>query len=52
MPAWRCTSADDLRRRLVDALALDLPSLIVVPIDYSIDVAKGVAELGAETVAT
>ena len=52
MPAWRCTSADDLRRRLVDALALDTPSLIVVPIDYSIDVARGVAELGAETVAT
>jgi acetolactate synthase I/II/III large subunit len=52
MPAWRCTTADELRQRLVDALALDLPSLIVVPIDYSIDVAKGVAELGAETVAT
>jgi acetolactate synthase I/II/III large subunit len=52
MPAWRCTSAGELRQRLVDALALDLPSLIVVPIDYSIDVARGVAELGAETVAT
>jgi acetolactate synthase-1/2/3 large subunit len=52
MPAWRCTTADELRRRLVDALAQDRPSLIVVPIDYSIDVAKGVAELGAETVAT
>ncbi len=52
MPAWRCTSAGELRQRLVDALALDLPSLIVVPIDYSIDVAKGVAELGVETVAT
>jgi hypothetical protein len=34
------------------AAALDLPSLIVVPIDYSIDVAKGLVELGAETVAT
>jgi hypothetical protein len=34
-----------------DALALDLPSLIVVPIDYSIDVAIS-KELGAETVAT
>jgi acetolactate synthase I/II/III large subunit len=52
MPAWRCASAGELRRRLVDALAQDKPSLIVVPIDYSIDVAKGVAELGAETVAT
>ena len=52
MPAWRCASAGELRRRLVDALALDRPSLIVVPIDYSIDVASGMAELGAETVAT
>jgi acetolactate synthase-1/2/3 large subunit len=52
MPAWRCSSAGELRQRLVDALALDVPSLIVVPIDYSIDVARGVAELGAETVAT
>jgi acetolactate synthase-1/2/3 large subunit len=52
MPAWRCTSAGELRQRLVGALALDTPSLIVVPIDYSIDVARGVAELGAETVAT
>ena len=33
------------------ALALDVPSLIVVPIDYSIDVAIS-RELGAETVAT
>jgi acetolactate synthase-1/2/3 large subunit len=52
MPAWRCTGAGELRQRLVDALGLDMPSLIVVPIDYSIDVARGVAELGVETVAT
>jgi acetolactate synthase-1/2/3 large subunit len=52
MPAWRCSSAGELRQRLVDALALEKPSLIVVPIDYSIDVARGVVELGAETVAT
>ena len=52
MPAWRCDSADDFGDRLRRALALDLPSLIVVPIDYSIDVAKGVIGLGAETVAT
>ena len=38
MPAWRCASADDFGRRLRDALALDVPSLIVLPIDYSIDV--------------
>jgi acetolactate synthase-1/2/3 large subunit len=51
MPAWRCGSADDFAQRLARALTLDLPSLIVVPIDYSIDVAKGVIGLGAETVA-
>jgi acetolactate synthase I/II/III large subunit len=52
MPAWRCSAADDFPRRLADALVLDVPSLIVVPIDYSIDVAKGVIGLGVETVAT
>jgi acetolactate synthase-1/2/3 large subunit len=51
MPAWRCADADEFSRRLTEALALDLPSLIVVPIDYSIDVAMS-EELGAETVAT
>jgi acetolactate synthase-1/2/3 large subunit len=52
MPAWRCTSAEDVGQHLRHALSLDVPSLIVVPIDYSIDVARGVAELGAETAAT
>jgi len=51
MPAWRCASAEDFAPRLREAMALDLPSLIVVPIDYSIDVALSGA-LGAETVAT
>jgi acetolactate synthase-1/2/3 large subunit len=51
MPAWRLESADDLGRRLREALALDVPSLIVVPIDYSLDVAMSEA-LGSETVAT
>ncbi|MGI8571338.1 MAG: acetolactate synthase large subunit [Solirubrobacteraceae bacterium] len=51
MPAWRCSTAGEFSQRLTDALALDLPSLIVVPIDYSIDVAISEA-LGAETVAT
>ena len=51
MPAWRCSSADEFSQRLVGALALDVPSLIVVPIDYSVDVAIS-RELGAETVAT
>jgi acetolactate synthase-1/2/3 large subunit len=49
MPAWRCAAADDLGRHLAHALTLDRPSLIVVPIDYSIDVALSSA-LGDETV--
>jgi acetolactate synthase-1/2/3 large subunit len=51
MPAWRCESADDFGERLRHALSLDVPSVIVLPIDYSIDVAIS-EELGAETVAT
>jgi acetolactate synthase-1/2/3 large subunit len=51
MPAWRCESADDFGERLGHALTLELPSLIVLPIDYSIDVAIS-EELGTETVAT
>jgi acetolactate synthase-1/2/3 large subunit len=39
MPAWRCASADDFGRHLRHALALDVPSLVVLPIDYSVDVA-------------
>jgi acetolactate synthase-1/2/3 large subunit len=50
-PAWRCSSADEFSQRLTHALTLDLPSVIVVPIDYSVDVAIS-RELGAETVAT
>ena len=38
MPAWRCDSADEFGERLRHALGLDVPSLIVLPIDYSIDV--------------
>jgi acetolactate synthase-1/2/3 large subunit len=49
MPAWRCETADDFSRHLRHALTLDLPSLIVLPIDYSIDVAIS-DELGVETV--
>ena len=51
MPAWRCASADEFAQRLSQALALDIPSLIVVPIDYSVDVAIS-RELGSEIVAT
>ncbi len=51
LPAWRCQSADDFPRLLQDALAKDVPTVIAVPIDYSIDVAIS-EQLGAETVAT
>jgi acetolactate synthase I/II/III large subunit len=50
MPAWRCERTEDFGRHLRHALTLDLPSLIVLPIDYSIDVAIS-EELGTETVA-
>jgi acetolactate synthase-1/2/3 large subunit len=50
MPAWRCEAVEDFGTHLRQALALDVPSLIVLPIDYSIDVAM--SELGAETVST
>lgn len=50
MPAWRCEAVDDLGLHLRRALTLDVPSLIVMPIDYSIDVA--ISSLGTETVAT
>jgi acetolactate synthase-1/2/3 large subunit len=49
MPAWRCTSAADYTERLRLALELDVPSLIVVPIDYSLDVTI-IEELGDEMV--
>jgi acetolactate synthase-1/2/3 large subunit len=51
IPGWRISSPDELQIRLREALALDVPSLIVVPIDYSLDVAM-YEELGTETVAT
>jgi acetolactate synthase-1/2/3 large subunit len=51
LPAWRCESVDDFATHLRKALTLDEPSLIVLPIDYSIDVAVS-EELGTETVAT
>jgi acetolactate synthase I/II/III large subunit len=51
MPAWRCEATEDFSRHLRHALTLDLPSLIVLPIDYSIDVAIS-EELGTETVTT
>jgi acetolactate synthase I/II/III large subunit len=50
-PAWRCESVGDFARHLDHALTLEVPSLIVVPIDYSMDVAIS-EELGTETVVT
>jgi acetolactate synthase-1/2/3 large subunit len=49
LPAWRCASVEEYRRRLAEAVELEVPSLIVVPIDYSPDLAIA-DELGAETV--
>jgi len=50
MPAWRIEATDDFGPTLRRALDLDVPSLIVLPIDYSLDVAIS-EELGTETVA-
>src|SRR4051794_8704697 len=51
MSAWRIGSPDEFGERLREALEQDSPSLIVLPIDYSIDVAIS-EELGTETVPT
>ncbi len=51
LPAWRAESVDDFGARLRHALTLDVPSLLVLPIDYAPDVAL-TEQLGAETVAT
>jgi acetolactate synthase I/II/III large subunit len=50
MPAWRIEAVDEFGPTLRRALELDVPSLIVLPIDYSLDVAIS-EELGTETVA-
>jgi acetolactate synthase-1/2/3 large subunit len=49
LPAWRCGSAEEFGSRLDQAIELDVPSVLVLPIDYSIDVAIS-EELGTETV--
>jgi acetolactate synthase-1/2/3 large subunit len=51
MPGWRVGAPGELGPLLQKAVALDVPSLIVVPIDYSIDIAIA-AGLGQETVPT
>jgi acetolactate synthase-1/2/3 large subunit len=50
VPGFRCGSVEDLGRHLRTALDLDGPSIIVLPIDYSQDVALS-EHLGKETVA-
>ncbi|MQA84323.1 MAG: acetolactate synthase large subunit [Streptosporangiales bacterium] len=49
LPAWRIESADDFAPRLKHALSLPLPSVLVVPVDYGVDVAIA-DELGEATV--
>jgi acetolactate synthase-1/2/3 large subunit len=51
MPAWRVDSIDDFGQKLRHATTLDVPSLIVLPIDYSTDVRIS-EELGEGLVAT
>jgi acetolactate synthase I/II/III large subunit len=51
MPAFRCEAVEDFGAHLRRALGLDEPSLIVLPIDYTIDVAIS-EELGTSTVTT
>ncbi len=51
LPAWRVGSAAEFGRRLREALAQDRPSVLVVPVDYSQDVAM-LTELGRELVHT
>lgn len=50
MPGFRCEEVEDFSRHLQTALAFDGPSIIVVPIDYSMDIALS-QQLGTETVA-
>lgn len=49
MPAWRCDPASDLGRHQRCALDLDVPSLMVLAFDPSIDVAI-CDELGKQSV--
>jgi acetolactate synthase-1/2/3 large subunit len=51
MPAWRVDSIEDFSQKLRHATTLDVPSLIVLPIDYSTDVRIS-EELGEGLVAT
>ncbi|MEA2294317.1 MAG: acetolactate synthase large subunit [Solirubrobacteraceae bacterium] len=50
LPGFRCEGVEDFASHLNAALELDVPSIVVVPIDYSIDIALQ-KKLGKETVA-
>jgi acetolactate synthase-1/2/3 large subunit len=50
IPGFRCESVQDFPAHLDKALSLDEPSIVVVPIDYSQDIALQ-EQLGKETVA-
>lgn len=51
LPAWRCQEPGDLGAHLRRGLDSDVPSVVVLPIDYSLDVTMS-EQLGTETVAT
>jgi acetolactate synthase-1/2/3 large subunit len=50
IPGFRCDSVEDFAPHLERCLELDEPSILVAPIDYSIDIALQ-EQLGTETVA-
>jgi acetolactate synthase-1/2/3 large subunit len=49
VPGFRCEEVGDFAAHLRRALELDGPSLVVVPVDYSLDIS--LEQLGKETVA-
>jgi acetolactate synthase I/II/III large subunit len=51
LPGWRVEQPQQFGEYLAKALELEVPSLIAVPVDYSVDVAI-VPELGEETTST
>ena len=50
IPGFRCEAVEDFRAHLDHCLSLDEPSIVVAPIDYSVDIALQ-EQLGTETVA-
>jgi acetolactate synthase-1/2/3 large subunit len=50
IPGFRCETVEDFGAHLRRCLELDVPSILVAPIDYSMDIALQ-EQLGTETVA-